>query len=78
MPILPTAYTSDKLHDKHGIQKNVYTAYDVKFDVIKPNNTRKITFPQYLNVVQHMFIDLFSISMFRTEIDIKFSFFVVE
>ena len=36
------------------------TAHDVISDVIKPNDTRKITCPP--NVVQHIFIDSLSIS----------------
>ena len=58
-----TGYLSDKLHGKsHNTERNVNTARDIIFDVIKPNDTRKITCP--LNVVQYIsFVDSLSICM---------------
>ena len=44
--------TSYKLHYiSQNTKRNVITAYDVRFDVNKPNDTRKITGTCPLNVV---------------------------
>ena len=39
-----TGYSGDKLHDKsRNTDRNINTAHDVIFDIIKPNDTRKFT-----------------------------------
>ena len=57
-----TGTSNDKLHDiAQNTKRNANTPHDVIFDIIKPNDARKIACP--LNIVQHIFIDSLSVSM---------------
>ena len=60
----------------HGIRKWTLPVHNVIFDVIKPNDTRKITCP--LNRVQHKFYQFSFYYHIRMYIDINFSCVVLE
>ena len=63
-----TGNINDKLHNiSRYTKRNANMPHDVIFDVIKPNDARKISCP--LNIVQHIFTNFL---YFRMEIDINF------
>ena len=54
----PATKMRDKLHDiSQNTERNINTTHDVRFDIIKQNDTRKITCP--LIIVHHIFYHIF-------------------
>ena len=49
---------SETLHDTWNTKRNVNMQYDVRFDVIKLNDTKKITSAQYSSKYFYLFLSI--------------------